>query len=57
MQKYPNDIMSDHGLHVDIIILSDGHYECEKKRKKLGKHFLGGQNRLPLIFLDVIVRA
>ena len=26
--------MSDHGLHVEIIILSDGHYESEKKREK-----------------------
>ena len=47
--------MSDHGLHVEIIILSDGHYESEKK--KWGSTFLWGQNRLPLIFLDVIVRA
>ena len=49
--------MSNHGLHVEIIILSDGHYESEKKEKNWGSTFLGGQNRLPLIFLDVIVRA
>ena len=29
--------MSDHGLHVEIIILSDGHYESEKKM-----YFFGG---------------
>ena len=42
MQKYPNDIMSDHGLHVEIIILSDGHYESEKKEKKIGEVLFWG---------------
>ena len=49
--------MSDHNLHIESIILSDGHDESEKKIEKNWKYFLGGQNRLPLIFLDVIVRT
>ena len=34
--------MSDHGLHVEIIILSDGNYESEKKREKIGEVLFWG---------------
>ena len=38
MQKYPDNLMSDHGLHIEIRIVSDGHYESEKN----GSTFMGG---------------